>query len=408
MRSRARSLWRTDLLLLLCLLAFAVGKRLVLLPAWSQLDLDVYRSGAAAFASGHPIYDLVPSQLPFTYPPFAAILMVPFGLMARTLTIAALAALSLAAYALVCGITFKRLQVGRRMGWLLAFGAISVQPVYQTFELGQVNLILMALVMVDCLVVPQRYRGLGVGLAAAIKIVPAIFVLYFVLRRDWRAAAQSGVAFAAALLVSAIAMPSDTMTYWTHLTSAAARTGDTISSVNQSLPAVVARLMHDRYPPTVVVALVSLCGIALAVMAARKQLVQGNDLAALVCVACGGLLASPVSWSHHYVWAVPALIILLVEKRTITAAVGAAIFYVAPGQGIPFNNGAELTYSPLELLISAAYPLAAVLWLTFQLFEQSKTSCPSPPTAPQLVDEPWFDGSPNHERHAARSGERAQ
>lgn len=367
MPSRPRSLWGPDLLLMLGLLGIAVGKRLFSLPAWTQFDLDVYRTGAANVAAGRPIYELIPGQYPFTYPPFAAILMLPLGLMARAVAIAAVATLSLGAFALICVITMRRLRIDGRLGWLFALGAISLQPVFATLELGQVNLILMALVIFDCLVLPPRYRGLGVGLAAGVKIVPGIFILYFVLRRDWRAVAQSGAIFVATVLVSIVVMPQETIAYWTHLTGAAARTGDTISGVNQSLPAVVARLMHDRYPPTAVVALVSLCGVALAVMAARKELGRGHQFAALVCIAIGGLLASPVSWSHHYVWAVPALIILFVEKRTVAAAVGAAIFYVAPHQNIPFGNGIELMYGPSELLLSSAYPLAAVLWLAARL-----------------------------------------
>ena len=377
MPSRPWKLLRPDLLLVLCLLGIAVGKRLVLLPAWTQLDLDVYRRGAAALAGGRPIYEVVPGQYPFTYPPFAAILMLPLSLMERAFAIAAVATLSLAAFAVICTITFRRLQIDRRLGWFLALGAISLQPVAQTLELGQINLALMAVVMLDCLVLPPRYRGIGVGIAAATKILPGIFVLYFLLRRDWKAVAQSGITFVATLVVSAIVIPGETASYWTHLKDAATRTGDTISSVNQSLPAVVARLTHDRFPPTVVVALVSLCGIALAALAARKQLAHGHDLAALVCIAIGGLLASPVSWSHHYVWAVPALIVLFIEKRTVAAAVGAAIFYVAPWQNMPFDNGVELAYGPWQLLISTAYPLAAVLWLASRLSARTATATTS-------------------------------
>jgi alpha-1,2-mannosyltransferase len=384
MRSRPRGLWRPDLLLVLVLLGFAVGKRLALLPAWTQLDLDVYRRGAATLAAGRPIYAFVQGEYPFTYPPFAALLMLPLGLVGRAAAITAMAMLSLAGFALICVITFRRLHIDRRLGWFLALGAISIQPVYQTLELGQINIVLMALVMLDCLVVPPRYRGLLVGIAAGVKIIPAIFVLYFILRRDWRAVAGSGVTFAGTVVASAIVMPHETLRYWTHLTSAAARTGDTISSVNQSLPAVLARVMHDRYPPTVLVALVSLCGIALAAVAARKQLARGHDLAALVCIAFGGLLASPVSWSHHFVWAAPALIILFVERRTIAAAAGAAIFYVAPMQNILFNNGAELTYGPWELFVSAAYPLAAILWLVSRFFAPAEAAPPKEPRNQQV------------------------
>ena len=385
MSSPPRSIWRPDLLLVLILLGFAIGKRLVLLPVWTQLDLDVYRTGAANLAAGRPLYELVPGQYPFTYPPFAAILMLPLEHIDRAVAIAAVATLSLAGYALICAITIKKLGIDRQLGWFLAFGAISLQPLFNTFELGQINLILMALVMLDCLVVPPRYRGLGVGLAASIKIVPGVFILYFLLRRDWRAVAQSCVTFAATILGSAIVTPHQTLNYWTHLMDDAARTGDTISSVNQSAQAVVARLMHDRYPPMAVVALVGLCAIAIAALAARKQLARGNELAALVCIAIGGLLASPVSWSHHYVWAAPALIILFLEKHTVAAALGAAIFYVAPWQNIPFDNGVELTYGPWQLLVSAAYPLAAIVWLASRFFTRSSPASPTQESKPQTA-----------------------
>src|SRR5665647_1182335 len=111
MSSPPRSIWKPDLLLVLMLLGFAVGKRLVLLPAWTQLDLDVYRRGAATLAAGRPIYELVPGQYPFTYPPFAAILMLPLGFVGRAAGIASMATLSVAAFALICAITFRRLHI---------------------------------------------------------------------------------------------------------------------------------------------------------------------------------------------------------------------------------------------------------------------------------------------------------
>ena len=398
-----RSLLRPDLLLVLCLLGFAVGKRLALLPDWTQFDLDVYRVGAANLAAGRPVYELVPGQYPFTYPPFAAILMLPLELMSRTVAIAALATSSLAAFAGICVIAFRRLQIDRRLGWFLAIGVISLQPVFKTFELGQVNLILMALVMLDALVIPARYRGIAVGLAAGIKIVPGIFVLYFLLRRDWRAAALSGATFAATVLVSVIVVPSETLGYWTHLSGAPGRTGDTIAGVNQSVPAVIARLMHDRQPPIVLLAVAALCCITIAVLAARKQLARGNHLSALMCIASGGLLASPVSWSHHYVWAAPVLIILFVEKRTVTAAFGALVFYLAPWQNIPNGNGAELTYGLWELLISAAFPLAALLWLGLQLYGRSARSSPAPNLPDRLIADAHRRPRDIAKRYAARS-----
>ena len=132
-------------------------------------------------------------------------------------------------------------------------------------------------------------------------------------------------------------------------------------------------------------AVLSLCSIVFAALAAHRQLARCHDLAAQVCIAIGGLLASPVSWSHHYLWAAPALIILFVEKQKVAAAGGAAVFHMAPMYNIPFKNGIELTYGPWELLVSAAYPLVAVLWLGSRLFARSATASPSPASKVQLV-----------------------
>ena len=159
--------------------------------------------------------------------------------------------------------------------------------------------------------------------------------------------------------------------------------GDTISSVNQSAQAAVARLMHDRYPPMAVVVLAGLCAIAIAAVAARKQLARRNELAALACIAIGGLLASPASWSHHYVWSAPALIILFLEKHTVAAALGAASFYVAPLQNIPFDDGVEPTYGPSELFVSAAYTLAAIVSLASRFFTRSSPASPTQESKPQ-------------------------
>jgi Glycosyltransferase family 87 len=177
----------------------------------------------------------------------------------------------------------------------------------RTILLGQINLVLLALVVADALVIPARYRGMLIGLAAAIKILPGAFILLLVLKREWGAVGRAVAAFAVTVAVGAVFAPNDSWLFWkggfinlSHLGPENMVGGD-----NQSLSAALMRFSRDISPPTILVLLMSANVMALGLVAAKRQIETGNDVNGLVCIAFASLLASPISWTHHWVWAVP-------------------------------------------------------------------------------------------------------
>lgn len=150
-------------------------------------DLSVYRAGARALLDGSALYadrSAGHGQLVFTYPPFAALIFVPFALLPWAGAAVALVLLSALAYAVLIGV-FGRSPGWTRTGIAVAAGVgLLAEPVLRTIQQGQVNLVLAALVSADLLNVPRRYRGILIGIAAGIKLVPAAFALCLLARRD--------------------------------------------------------------------------------------------------------------------------------------------------------------------------------------------------------------------------------
>ena len=113
----------------------------------------------------------------------------------------------------------------RLLPWALP-AAMLLEPVRSTLCYGQINALLMALVAFDCLTRAPRWpRGIGVGIAAALKLTPGVFVLFFLLRRDLRSAARAGLSFAACTGAGFALAPRDSLRYWAQIAYQPARTG---------------------------------------------------------------------------------------------------------------------------------------------------------------------------------------
>lgn len=278
------------------------------------VDSAVYRSGAVALLTGEPLYDndvlaAEPpwARLPFTYPPTGALLFVPLALFATQISWGVLAAISVLALALVVRVAVQA--VPDRPGWLtparttllVTILALGLEPVWRTLFLGQINLILMALVVTDVLVlgtVAGRARYLGgvlVGVAAAVKLTPLIFVphLWLIGRRADAVRALATFALLQGLLFAII--PHDFARFWTVAVTDPARTGPTFWAGNQSLNGLVLRL--SDLAPWALAAAIGI-GAVLAVPAlylARRFHLGGRGLPALLVTAFFGLLLSPVS-----------------------------------------------------------------------------------------------------------------
>lgn len=334
-------------------------------------DAKVYRSGGAAALHGLDVYRNVPPA--FTYTPFAALLFVPLTLLTVNgtgLLVTAISLLCLEASIWLCipGRGRRKLAL-----WAAAFAlTIWLDPVSLTLLLGQVNLVLMFLVLAD-LTLPDasRWKGLGVGLAAAIKLTPGFFVLYLALTGRLRAAATAAGAFAATVAIGFAVLPGDSIRYWGGTFLDSSRVGDPQNVRSQSLRSLLVRWAHTTYgiaPLWLVLAvLLAAAALALAVWAHRR----GDDLLAICVCADAVLLVSPITWQHHWVWMVPTLLWLArrawqARYRLLwgVAAVIALELYARPYQwGIPVDRVADLHLDPIQLLQSSTYGFTALLFL---------------------------------------------
>lgn len=303
------------------LLIASVAARL----AWTYLapnganfvDLHVYLGGAAAIDHPGTLYSYVYADqtpdfpLPFTYPPFAAVVfyplhLLPFGLVAFLWQVATMAALygAIRISQRVMGVPAG---AGHRVAMLWTAVTIWIEPLRSTFDYGQVNVLLMLVVLWAAWSTRWWLSGLLVGVAAGIKLTPAIAGGYLLGARRWGAAVFSAVVFLATVGVSLLVVGDQARYYFTDLLGDAHRVGPIATSFNQSWRGGISRILgHDAgFGPLVVAALAVTA--ALAVLAWRA-LDPTDRLGRLLVVELFGLLLSPISWTHHWVWLVPLMI----------------------------------------------------------------------------------------------------
>jgi alpha-1,2-mannosyltransferase len=346
-----------------------------------RVDLEVYRAGARVLLHGGDLYGQLPrlgdgQELPFTYPPFAALSFIPLAVLGYSTANWLLTAATIVGVAasLRCFAASTTGEAGARMRRLLPWAlpaALLLEPIRSTLTYGQINVLLMALVAVDCLTAAPRWpRGIGVGIAAALKLTPGIFVLFFVLRRDVRSAARAGLSFAACTGAGFALAPRDSLRYWTQVAYQPARIGGISFASNQSILGALARLGLGAPARTWLWLTLCLLVAALTVTGMRGALKAGKVTSALWLNAAAGLLISPVSWSHHWVWAAPALLTCLNttnpnRRRPPTVAVLALlIFAIAPHWLLPTGGGRELHWAWWQQAAGDSYALTGLAALT--------------------------------------------
>ncbi|MEW5808391.1 MAG: mannosyltransferase [Actinomycetota bacterium] len=308
------------------LLALSIAARLAwtyLLPNGANfVDLHVYVGGAAALDQPGTLYGYVYADqtpdfpLPFTYPPFAAVVfyplhLLPFGLVAFAWSIGIMAALY-GVVRLSQGLLPDQMAVGgRRVAMLWTAVGIWTEPLRSTFDYGQVNVVLVLAILLAVRSSRWWLSGLLVGLAAGIKLTPAVSGLYFAGARRWATVAFSAVVFFATVGVSMLVIGEQARFYFTDLLGDARRVGPVGTSFNQSWRGGISRLLgHDAGYGPVVLAGIAVTAV-LAVLAWRAIGGARDRLGAVVIVSLFGLLLSPISWTHHWVWLVPLMIWLL-------------------------------------------------------------------------------------------------
>ena len=320
------------------LLVVSVAARL----AWTYLapnganfvDLHVYLGGAAAIDHPGTLYSYVYADqtpdfpLPFTYPPFAAVVfyplhLLPFGVVAFLWQIATIAALY-GAIRISQRLIGVPAGAGQRVAMLWTAITIWIEPLRSTFDYGQINVLLMLGVLWAVYTTRWWLSGLLVGVAAGIKLTPAISGVYLVGVRRWAAAMFSVAVFLVTIGVSALVVGDQTRYYFTDLLGDAHRVGPIATSFNQSWRGGISRILgHDAgFGPLV---LVAIAVTALLAILAWRALDGPDRLGKLLVVEVFGLLLSPISWTHHWVWVVPLMIWLIhgpVRERRGAGIVG--------------------------------------------------------------------------------------
>ncbi|MEU5890329.1 glycosyltransferase 87 family protein [Streptomyces sp. NPDC047461] len=310
---------RTDRGRLLLVLALAAAvtaftATVPLLRDW--FDLRVYYGTVDSWVHhGGRIYDYrVPgTTYGFTYPPFAAVAMRPMALFPLRVVIVVALLLNLAALAVIVRLLAGR--SWRRHGWVgCVLGACLLalfEPLRDTFSFGQVNLLLMALVLTDGWLLATgrgRRAGVGIGLAAAVKLTPALFVALLLLAGRRRAAAVAASVAVGATALAALVAPGASRFYWTQAMWDTTRVGRLDYVSNQSLQGILARLGE---PDRVWWAAAVLLVLAVWAVRARRATAAGDWPAAIALTGLTACLISPITWVHHLVWLLPAFAVLV-------------------------------------------------------------------------------------------------
>jgi alpha-1,2-mannosyltransferase len=287
-------------------------------------DLGIYYRAVRWWAHGHDVYsysqpDSIQGSLGFTYPPFAALLLRPLASMPLGAAQAVFGTVSVAALLVTLWLLIR--PVAARLGYptwfalALALPLVSwLEPVRETFSFGQVNFIVTGLIVVDLLVAVargSRLAGVGIGLAAAIKLTPAIFVIYLLLTRRWRAAATAVAAAITATLLGAVPDWHSWWRFWTELVWQTGRIGRLDRVQNQSLTGALARLTGHQEPNQLGWLLLAALVGAYGLWRARSAALAGDEVTGLTLTALVGCVVSPVTWSHHLVWFAAALVVLV-------------------------------------------------------------------------------------------------
>lgn len=346
---------------------------LVALGAWAyglfdgMIDLRVYRMGGSVLLDRASLYDaqLPGSGLPFTYPPFAAVAMVPLAAVPWNVALVVWTTVSMLALAAIWrtsipGSAWALLPAQLRRGWVLVLAALTaasllLEPVWQTIQFGQINLLLTAMILVD-LARPDRsrWRGFWVGVAIGVKLTPLPFLAFLLVTKQWTAFRNAVAGLLATMAIGFLVVPNQSWEYWTVVVRNADRVGGLAYTANQSFRGFLSRIGGDAsYVVPVWFLLSAIFGLAVLWLARRLWLAD-ERVAAISVMGLAVLYASPVSWSHHWVWIIPLGVSLVRAvdrqwgRRPLTVATAVLWFSLFSPRFIwwvPYRDGRELNWT---------------------------------------------------------------
>ncbi|MFD0481800.1 glycosyltransferase 87 family protein [Kineococcus sp. GCM10028916] len=347
------ALWRwVGVLVLLVAAAPIVHRYLIAYPddQW-QVDLEVYREAGRSLLLGRPVYTFeteVPQLLPFTYPTFSAVLSIPLALLPWAVAGWVWTGVQLGLLYAIVGMAFRPLLVraGRFTG--LAHGVVAalcvwISPVGENIRFGQVNAILVTLCLLDLLKGTDGLRvgrftirwprGALVGIAVAIKLTPGVFLVHFVVTRQWRELRNAVLAAVGVTVATFFVAPEGSLEFWTSALLNSDRLGPNAGSSNQSLRGFVLRLYLSDGATTAVWGVLALVAAVAGYSLARAMHRRGSLVGEVAACGMVAILVSPVSWLHHLLWGVVVLGAVVgdgrVRRRAVAAAVGLLLLWIA-------------------------------------------------------------------------------
>lgn len=344
-------------------------------PGYWLVDLEVYRNAGVSNLIGRPVYEAVtppPQLLPFTYPPIASVIavllaVVPFTVAGWLWTLAQLAVL-----AGLTGWIFRGTAERTGRWWPLALAGIwtavcFLLPVSDGIKYGQVDIFLMALCLLDLTGRTGRLpRGLLIGVATAIKLTPGIFIVHLLVTRQWRAAITAAAAAAGCTALGFVLVPDASFAFWGGVLQDPSRLGLNEGTSNQSLRGMLMRAGWDS--PALWLALVAVVAVA-GLAVARGAHRRGRIWHEAAAVGLVGVLVSPVSWIHHFVWVVVALAAFATIRRWWLVPLTWLVFTLPLPwwgqwrlqQGLDFP--ASSSGNPWWQLVNDSYGISALLLL---------------------------------------------
>ena len=297
----------------------AAAALITYLSVWGQrygTDLSVYRDAVDSWRSRQNPYlpTFTQNGLSFTYPPFALLALwplawAPFSVTQWLLWTASLAAATGAVVLVLreAGALVTLRLLSKAFTWAcIAF--IALEPARSAADYGQIEFVLMAIVVAD-LLTASRYHGIGTGLAAAVKLTPLAFVIVLAVGQDIKSVIRAAATFLVCSGLPWLLWPGASGVFWFHDVSDPGRMGTVTYAANQCWYAILHRPPFGAGGSEFAWLLLSLMTFAAGTIIAWRYANAGQQAPAILAIALASLLASPISWTHHWIWVVliPAL-----------------------------------------------------------------------------------------------------
>ncbi|MER7243921.1 glycosyltransferase 87 family protein [Kribbella sp. NPDC000426] len=376
---------------------------LVALGAWAanlfggMIDLRVYRMGGSVLLHGDSLYDAqLPggSGLPFTYPPFAAIAMVPLAAVPWAVALVTWTTISVLCITALWRTSLPKtfwafVTQRKRTAALIALTVLSLllEPVWQTIQFGQINLLLTAMILLD-LVRPNdtRLRGFWVGVTIGVKLTPLPFLALLVVTKQWRALRNAVLGLLATMAVGFAIVPHQSWRYWTDVILDANRVGGIAYTGNQSFNGFLHRIGNDAgwvQPAWFVLSVVF--GL-LVLWLARRYWLADERVTAISVMALAVLYASPISWSHHWVWIIPLGVSLIrginrvwgLNPAVVTGVLFYGLFVLRSIWWVPYRDDRELNWTFWQSIPGNSHLIVGMI--AFILLAVTSRSLPKPST----------------------------